>query len=123
MIVYLDLDDLLVATAAVVDDLAVRDYGLLESALTRPKTSVFGNDAYPSLHDKAAALLHLLARNHALVDGNKRAAWMAARLFLDLNGVSANTVDVDDAERLVVAVARGDLDVPAIASALAKLVG
>lgn len=123
MIVYLDLDDLLVATAAVVDDLAVRDYGLLESALTRPKTSVFGNDAYPSLHDKAAALLHSLARNHALVDGNKRAAWMAARLFLDLNGVSANTVDVDDAERLVVAVARGDLDVPAIASALAKLVG
>lgn len=123
MIVYLDLDDLLVAAAAVVDDLAVRDYGLLESALTRPKTSVFGNDAYPSLHDKAAALLHLLARNHALVDGNKRAAWMAARLFLDLNGVSANTVDVDDAERLVVAVARGDLDVPAIASALAKLVG
>lgn len=123
MIVYLDLDDLLVAAAAVVDDLAVRDYGLLESALTRPKTSVFGNDAYPSLHDKAAALLHSLARNHALVDGNKRAAWMAARLFLDLNGVSANAVDVDDAERLVVAVARGDLDVPVIASALAKLVG
>ena len=86
MIEYLDLDDLLeIARAAIVDDVAVRDYGLLASALARPRASVFGEDAYPDLHLKAAALLHSLARNHALVDGNKRLAWTACRTFLAIN--------------------------------------
>jgi len=79
---YLDLDDLLeIARAAVGEDVVVRDYGLLESALARPRASVFGHDAYQDLHVKAAALLHSLARNHALVDGNKRLAWTACRRF------------------------------------------
>jgi death on curing protein len=87
MIEYLDLDDLLeVARHAVGEDVAVRDYGLLESALARPRASVFGQDAYPDLHLKAAALLHSLARNHALVDGNKRLAWTACRTLLAVNG-------------------------------------
>ena len=69
---FLDLDDVLeIARQAVEGDVAVGDYGLLESALARPRASVFGQDAYPDLHLKAAALLHSLARNHALVDGNK----------------------------------------------------
>ncbi|AFM15630.1 death-on-curing family protein [Mycolicibacterium chubuense NBB4] len=87
MIEYLDLEDLLViARHAVGEDVAVRDFGLLESALARPRASVFGQDAYPDLHLKAAALMHSLARNHALVDGNKRLAWTACRTFLALNG-------------------------------------
>jgi len=87
MIEYLDLDDLLeVARHAVGEDVPVRDYGLLESALARPRASVFGQDAYPDLHLKAAALLHSLARNHALVDGNKRLAWTACRTLLAING-------------------------------------
>jgi death-on-curing protein len=84
---YLDLDDLLeIARVAVAEDVSVGDYGLLESALARPRASVFGQDAYPELHLKAAALLHSLARNHALVDGNKRLAWTACRTFLAING-------------------------------------
>ena len=83
---YLDLDDLLeIAREAVGGDVMVGDYGLLESALARPRASVFGQDAYPDLHFKAAALLHSLARNHALVDGNKRLAWTACRTFLAIN--------------------------------------
>ncbi len=87
LIDYLDLEDLLeVARHAVGPGVAVRDYGLLESALARPRASVFGQDAYPDVHLKAAALLHSLARNHALVDGNKRLAWTACRTFLAING-------------------------------------
>lgn len=87
MIEYLDLDDLIeVARHAFGGDVAVRDYGLLESAQARPRASVFGQDAYPDLHLKAAALMHSLARNHALVDGNKRLAWTACRTFLAING-------------------------------------
>ncbi len=84
---YLDLEDLVeIAREAVGKDVVVRDYGLLESALARPRASVFGQDAYPDFHLKAAALLHSLARNHALVDGNKRLAWTACRTFLAING-------------------------------------
>ena len=83
---YLDLDDLLEIARRTIDkDVAVRDYGLLESALARPRASVFGEDAYPDVFLKAAALMHSLARNHALVDGNKRLAWTACRTFLALN--------------------------------------
>ena len=84
---YLDLDDVLViAREAIGRDVEVGDYGLLESALARPRGSVFGEDAYPDLHLKAAALLHSLARNPALVDGNKRLAWTACLTFLAING-------------------------------------
>lgn len=83
---YLDLEDLLeIAREVVGRDVVFRDYGLLESALARPRASVFGQDAYPDLHGKAAALLQSLARNHALVDGNKRLAWTACRTFLAIN--------------------------------------
>lgn len=106
---YLDLDDVLdIARAAVGADVIVGDYGLLESALARPRASVFGQDAYPGLHLKAAALLHSLARNPALVDGNKRLAWTACRTFLAINGqwVSASE---DDRFEFVIQVATGAL--------------
>ena len=110
---YLDLDDLLeIARGAVGGDVAVEDYGLLESALARPGASVFGEDAYPDLHLKAAALLHSLARNHALVDGNKRLAWTACRTFLAINGQWISAPE-DERFDFVIAVATGvlpDLD-------------
>jgi death-on-curing protein len=110
---YLDLDDLLeIARAAVGTAVVVADYGLLESALARPRASVFGQDAYPDLHLKAAALLHSLTRNHALVDGNKRLAWTACRTFLAINGQWI-TAPEDDRFEFVIGVATGvlpDLD-------------
>lgn len=113
---YLDLEDLLgmVRRAGVGP---VRDLGLLESAAARPRTSVFGEDAYPALEHKAAALLHSLVRNHALIDGNKRLGWLATVVFLDLNG---HTVELDDHEAfaLVMAVAEGTLDVDGIVDRL-----
>lgn len=109
MIEYLDLEDLLdIARAAVGEDVAIRDYGLLESALARPRASVFGADAYPDVHLKAAALLHSLARNHALVDGNKRLAWTACRTFLAINGETISAPE-DDRFEFVIRVATGAL--------------
>lgn len=110
MTVYLDLDDLLlVAARAVADDVVVRDYGLIESAVARPKTTVLGADAYPDIHTKAAALLHSLCRNHALVDGNKRLAWAASQVFLGLNGEWVNASE-DDRFDLMIDVASGEID-------------
>jgi death on curing protein len=107
---YLSLEDLLrIADAAVEGDVIVRDIGLLESALGRPRATVFGADAYPSLHLKAAALLHSLARNQALVDGNKRLAWAATAVFLGINRHRVVTGQ-DEVVDLVLAVAAGTLD-------------
>jgi len=98
----------------------VRDHGLLESALARPRAAAFGSDAYPGIHDKAAALLHSLARNHALVDGNKRLALAATLGFYGVNGMRL-TLSNDNAHRLVVDVATGKLDdVHAIAAELER---
>jgi death-on-curing protein len=114
---YLSLEDLLEIAAGVVGEVAVRDMGLLASAAARPQASAFGEAAYPTFVEKAAALMHSLGRNHALVDGNKRLAWAATRVFCLLNGRDL-TFTVDDAERLVVAVAAGELDVPELAERL-----
>lgn len=113
---FLDIEDLL----SLADDLGVgpvRDVGLLESAAARPRTVLFGEDAYPSLADKAAALLHSICNNHALVDGNKRLAWLATVVFLDLNGFGVDLVD-DDAFHLVMRVAASDVQALDVARAL-----
>ncbi|MEV2279094.1 type II toxin-antitoxin system death-on-curing family toxin [Nocardiopsis sp. NPDC049922] len=98
----------------------VRDHGLLESAVHRPKGSSFGNEYYPDIFEKAAALMHSLARNHVFLDGNKRAAWNSTAVFLEVNGKPlADPVDVDRAERFVLDVATGKLgDIEDIAAAL-----
>ncbi|MEU1806025.1 type II toxin-antitoxin system death-on-curing family toxin [Streptomyces sp. NPDC019937] len=90
--------------------IAVRDLGLLSSAVHRPQSQMFGIEAYTELFEKAAALLQSLAVNHPLVDGNKRMAWMCTVVFLDLNGVEMVDVDQDAAYKLVVGVASGALD-------------
>jgi death on curing protein len=114
---YLDLEDLLRLTQ-VLRAGPVLDVGLLEAACARPKATALGEEAYPSLDLKAAALLHSLVRNHALMDGNKRLAWLATVVFLDLND---HTVDLDDdaAFELVMAAAEGQLDVEQLAHRLA----
>jgi death-on-curing protein len=118
-VIFLDLESLLhIATRTLGTDPVVRDYGMLESALARPQASAFGEDAYPTIHEKAASLLHSLARNHALVDGNKRLALAATIAFLGINGIRL-TLTNDEAYDLVIAVATGTLDdVPSIAAAL-----
>jgi death-on-curing protein len=109
-VIYLDLDSLLhVAARTLGCEPVIRDYGLLESALARPRACAFGEDAYPDLVTKAAALLHSLARNHALVDGNERLALAATIAFLGINGHRLMLSD-DEAYDLVIAVATGTLD-------------
>ncbi len=116
---YLELDDLLVAAQGFLGHHPeVRDYGLLESALARPRATVFGEDAYPGIHEKATALLDSLVNNHGLVDGNKRLGWVAVRLFYGFNGYHV-CVSEDEKVGLVVNVAAGEVnDVGKIAHGL-----
>lgn len=119
--IFLDLEELLhVATRTLGAEPKIRDVGLLESALARPQTSAFGQDAYASVHEKAAALLHSLARNHGLVDGNKRLALAATIAFYGMNGMRL-TLTNEEAYDLVIDVASGSTDdIPAIAAVLQK---
>ena len=109
-----------IARAAVGGPVEIRDIGLLESALHRPRASILGQDAYPELLIKAAALMHSLAGNHPLVDGNKRLAWLATYVFLAKNGIVLDPDD-DAAYEFVIAVADGSIDdVGEIAAVLAS---
>jgi death on curing protein len=109
-VIYLTLPELLhIAERALGAEPQVRDYGLLDSAAARPQATAFGGDAYPDLDAKAAALLHSLARNHALVDGNKRLALAAVIAFYGVNGRRL-TLTNDEAYDLVIEVAAGQLD-------------
>lgn len=108
--IYLSLPELLhVAERTLSGQVQVRDHGLLQSALARPQATAFGDEAYVSMEEKAAALLHSLARNHGLVDGNKRLALAATIAFLGINGRRL-TLSNDKAYDLVMSVAVGDLD-------------
>lgn len=108
--IFLALPELLhVATRALGSEPAVRDFGLLEAALARPQATVFGQDAYQGLDAKAAALLHSLARNHALIDGNKRLALAATIAFYGLNDRRL-TLTNNEAYELIMDVATGKLD-------------
>ena len=117
----LTLPELLrVAERALGGEAPVQDHGLLHSAMARPQAPVFGRDAYPTLEEKAAALLHSLARNHALVDGNKRLALAATITFLGLNGRRL-TLTNDETYHLVMKVAGGQLhDFADLAAAIRK---
>ncbi len=99
-----------------------REPGLLASAVHRPRARMFGTAAYDDLHEQAAALLHAIATNHPLVDGNKRTAWLAAATLLGVNGVDLADVDQDAAYALVIDVASGtEGEVAAIAGRLREL--
>jgi death-on-curing protein len=113
---YLDLEDV-VEIVRVLGVGPIRDVGLLDSALNRPRASAFGDDAYLTLDLKVAALLHSLTKNHALVDGNKRLAWLSTVVFCDLNGFSPDLSE-DEAFELVWEIASSDIDVVLIANRL-----
>ena len=121
--IYLDVEALVqLADLAVGGQAQVRDLGLLSSAAARPRSGFGDFEAYPTLVEKAAALMHSLVGNHALVDGNKRLGWTAAVVFCDLNGMWIEAPD-DEAYDLVIGVAEGRLDVPEIAQALQRWAG
>jgi death on curing protein len=108
---YLDLADFLRLMERTIgaSDENVRDFGLLESALARPRATVFGVDAYPTLPGKAAALLASVCGNHSLIDGNKRMGWIAVRAFCALNGAELRAHE-DEAYEFVMTVAGGTVD-------------
>lgn len=119
---FLQTDDLVsIARQVVGPDMHVGDWGLLASAAARPMATVFGEDAYPDLERKAAALLSSLVRNHALVDGNKRLGWTATVVFCELNGIDLAPASEDEAYELVIGVADGSqVDVEKIAEQLRR---
>jgi death-on-curing protein len=119
---YLDLDDVLdLAERLLGVPVPLREVGLLGSAVARPQTTIGGNDAYPNLWSKAAALLQSLVTSHALVDGNQRLGWLATAVFLELNGITVTAVGNDDVYELVMDVASTSVDVGEIAERLRQL--
>jgi death on curing protein len=108
-VIYLDVEDLLHIAERTLGNVEIRDLGLLEAAAARPQASAFGEDAYPSTLEKAAALIHSVARNHALVDGNKRLALAGGIAFLGINGLRL-TMSNDEAYELIISIATGELD-------------
>ena len=107
--ISLTLEEVLAIAARVIDgEVALRDAGLLESAVARPRTTVFGEDAYPDLHSKAAAMLLSICKNHALIDGNKRLALAATIVMLGVNGWTLSMTN-GEAYDFVIAVACGEL--------------
>jgi death on curing protein len=107
---YLTLIDVLDLHARVIDlaggAAALRDLGVLQSALAQPRTTFEGSELYPTLEEKTTALMFSLIQNHPFVDGNKRLGYAAADAFLVLNGFHL-VASVDVAEPLVVGVASG----------------
>jgi death-on-curing protein len=120
---FLDLDDLLeLARILLSDSPPIRDVGLLGSAAARPQTTAFGDDAYPDLVTKAAAVSQSIVNNHALVDGNKRLGWLATAVFLELNGIKASRASNDDVFELVVWIAASNPDLDDITSRLRRVI-
>jgi death on curing protein len=123
---YLDLADYLAIAVEVTGlDLQtvmnVTNADLADSALHAPAAGFADDDFYPRFIDKAAVLLVRLARNHPLPDGNKRAAWVSLRLFIEINNWMWDpTPAIDDAEAAVVSVAAGEWDEAATATWLGK---
>lgn len=116
---YLRLEDLLAIESALGAP-GIRDVGLLDSACARPQATAFGDDAYPTLPLKAAALTHSIVTNHALVDGNKRMGLIALRLFLGMNDHDL-VASQDEKFDLIMAIAGGGLrDVEQIAERIAR---
>ena len=89
-IIYLSVEQVLFIHDQVIEEtggtFGLRDLGALHAAVERPKASFGGTEAYPTLLEKAAALLESMCNNHAFLDGNKRVAYVATGLFLELNG-------------------------------------
>lgn len=118
---YLHADELVFINGSVLNnqkilrgEIKIRDRERLEAAVARPASSAFGEDAYKSIQEKAASLMHSVARNHPFTDGNKRTAIMATIFILRVNGY-----DVDwnpaDALEMVLNMAEGKMEMPVFA--------
>ncbi len=120
---FLDLGDVVELAAALLGEPPpIRDLGLLGSAVARPQTTLFGQDAYPDLWSKAAALLQSIVNNHALIDGNKRLGWLATAVFLEINGVEISRADNNDVYNLVLNIATNNPPIEQIATHLEQLI-
>ncbi len=119
---YLDVEDLVaLARMLLGNPPPIRDMGLLGSAAARPQTTVFGEDAYPDIWTKAAALLQSVVKNHPLIDGNKRLGWLSTAVFLELNGVATQQATNDDVYEFVIGIAAGAGTIEEIAEGLRAL--
>jgi len=96
-----------------------RDLGLVASAVQRPRAIAFGEDIYPTLKLRIAALIHGMNRNHPLVDGNKRLSWVCAVAYARINGSDLRGSQ-DDIYDMVIGVASGKTEVPEIAEWISK---
>jgi death on curing protein len=120
-VIYIDETDLIAAATVILgSEPSIRDMGLLSSAVARPQAAMYGIEAYQTIHEKAAALLLSVVKNHALIDGNKRLGWVAVRLFYAYNG-KVLRMDHDEAYDLVMSIADGSQnDLPEVARVLAR---
>ncbi|MCP9953859.1 type II toxin-antitoxin system death-on-curing family toxin [Actinomadura madurae] len=120
---YLTAEEIIAIGRRIVDEnLNVRDFGLIASAAARPSTEAFGLEPYPTLPEKAAALLHSLTTSHPFTDGNKRVGFAATDVFLKLNGARFNPAAEDDLFTTVIDTATHALDdVPAITNRIQRL--
>ena len=121
---FLNLDDVLdLCRKLLGDPPPVRDIGLLGSAVARPQTTLGEEDAYPTITEKAAALLQSLVINHALIDGNKRLGWLATAVFLEINNFSVAHVSNDDVYELVMYIASSNPPLTDIVQRLRTMTG
>lgn len=120
---FLEIADILEIHQILIDHFGgmsgVRDEGLLESALSQPQVSFFGELLHPTIHAQAAAYLYHLAKNHPFLDGNKRTAYGAIEVFLRLNGYNLNLSN-EEAYNMVIQVAQGDISKEELSSFLAE---
>jgi death-on-curing protein len=117
MTVYLSIEDALIQVKSL--GFYVKDNGLLEAALSRPRTTVFGEDAYPTLQLKAAAMMHSIIKNHPMIDGNKRTSWVLMVSFLWINGYQHNMNTATGFE-LTLGIAESRLELEDAASIIEK---
>ncbi len=119
--IYLELDHVLAIACEVLELevdalLRVTDLGLADSAVARPQASFQGEEFYPTIEAKAAALLFGIARNHAFIDGNKRVAVLATLQFLNVNGLDLDLSPPEDSFKTIVQVASGGIELEDLAA-------
>jgi death-on-curing protein len=118
-VTYLTLEDLFAMVERMFGTTRmVRDAGLLDASAYRPQATMFGDDLYPTIHLKAAALMESLVCNRTLIDGNKRLAFAATVVLYELNGWRLLLPHQDAAVDLVLGVAKGELELHRIAATL-----